>query len=126
MRYLKEISKEFVDFHTAKPKVAGSSVSQDHNEEQTDPLERLVNAHTEIQENIASELLQMVKDQSPAFLERLVVQLMHAMGYGGWSEESGEATQYTADGGIDGFINEDPLGLDTIYLQAKRLSLIHI
>jgi len=118
--YLKEISKEFVDFHTAKPKAIGITTPQDHNEEQTDPLERLVNAHSEIQDNIASELLQMIKDQSPDFLERLVVQLMHAMGYGGWSEESGEATQYTADGGVDGFINEDPLGLDTIYLQAKR------
>ena len=47
---------------------------------------------------------------------------MQAIGYGGWSESSGAATQYTADGGIDGVINEDPLGLDTIYLQAKRYS----
>ena len=45
---------------------------------------------------------------------------MQAMGYGGWSNESGQATQYTADGGVDGIINEDPLGLETIYLQAKR------
>jgi len=47
---------------------------------------------------------------------------MQAMGYGGWSKDSGQATQYSADGGIDGLINEDPLGLDTIYLQAKRYS----
>lgn len=45
---------------------------------------------------------------------------MLAMGYGGWSADAGKATQYTADGGIDGVINEDPLGLETIYLQAKR------
>lgn len=50
----------------------------------------------------------------------LVVQLMQAMGYGSSSGDSGSATQYTGDGGIDGIINEDPLGLETICLQAKR------
>ncbi len=120
VRYLKEISPEFVEFHTAKPKTA-STEQTDHNaEEVVDPLERLENAYSEIQLALASELLQMVKDQDPIFLEKLVIRLMHAMGYGGWSADSGEATQYTADGGVDGFINEDPLGLETIYLQAKR------
>jgi len=118
--YLKEISPEFVAFHKAKPKVVSVEQTQTESEDATDPLERLENAHLEIQSSLASELLQLIKDQAPIFLENLVVQLMHAMGYGGWSKESGETTQYTADGGVDGFINDDPLGLDTIYLQAKR------
>ena len=86
----------------------------------TKTLKNRGGGYLEIQSSLVSELLQMVKDQDPIFLENLVVQLMHAMGYGGWNKESGETTQYTADGGVDGFINDDPLGLDTIYLQAKR------
>lgn len=119
-KYLREISPEFVEFQRAKPKAVNTEKEQNESEDSTDPLERLENAHLEIQSSLASELLQLVKDQDPIFLENLVVQLMHAMGYGGWSKESGETTQYTADGGVDGFINDDPLGLDTIYLQAKR------
>lgn len=120
VKYLKEISPAFVEFHKAKPKTASADQDQNDTEDTTDPLERLENAHLEIQSSLANDLLQLVKDQDPIFLENLVVQLMHAMGYGGWSKESGEATQYTTDGGIDGLINDDPLGLDTIYLQAKR------
>ena len=54
------------------------------------------------------------------FFEQLVVDLMLAIGYGGSRKEAGIATQYTVDGGVDGVINEDPLGLEKIYLQAKR------
>jgi len=126
IKYLKEISPEFVEFHQAKPKIVSVEQAETESEDATDPLERLENAHLEIQSSLASELLQLVKDQDPIFLENLVVQLMHAMGYGGWSKESGETTQYTADGGVDGFINDDPLGLDTIYLQAKRYTDIAI
>lgn len=57
---------------------------------------------------------------SPAFFENLVVDLMLAMGYGGSRKDAGQATQYTQDGGIDGVIKEDKLGLEMIYLQAKR------
>jgi len=121
VRYLKQFP-EFLEFHTAKPKVATADVSGQAEEvsDPTDPLERLEQAHLEIQNSIANDLLKTIKEQTPAFLEKLVVELMQAMGYGGWSKESGSATQYTADGGVDGLINEDPLGLDTIYLQAKR------
>lgn len=85
-----------------------------------DPTERLEQAHQELQATLADDLLAQVKRQTPEFFEKLVVELMLAMGYGGWSEKAGQATQYTNDGGVDGIINEDPLGLDTIYLQAKR------
>jgi len=120
VKYLKEISPEFVEFHKAKPKAVSTEQEQNESEDTTDPLERLENAHLEIQSSLENELLQMVKEQDPIFLEKLVVQLMHAMGYGGWSKESGETTQYTSDGGIDGIINDDRLGMETIYLQAKR------
>lgn len=122
VRYLRQYP-EFLEFHTAKPnpsKNTDYSVFAEEPSDNTDPQERLEEAYAEIQNSLADELLETVKQQSPDFLERLVVQLLKAMGYGGWSEKSGSATQYTADGGIDGVINEDPLGLDTIYLQAKR------
>lgn len=88
--------------------------------EALDPTERLEEAHQELQATLADDLLALVKRQTPEFFEKLVVELMLAMGYGGWSDKAGQATQYTNDGGVDGVINEDPLGLDTIYLQAKR------
>ncbi len=88
--------------------------------EALDPTERLEQAHQELQASLADDLIAQVKRQTPEFFEKLVVELMLAMGYGGWSEKAGQATQYTNDGGVDGIINEDPLGLDTIYLQAKR------
>lgn len=71
-------------------------------------------------------MLEAVKAQAPRFLETLVVELLQSMGYGGWSSASGMATQYSSDGGIDGIINEDPLGLDSIYIQAKRYSDIPV
>lgn len=84
------------------------------------PQERLETAYQELHASLADDLLEQVKQQTPRFFELLVVQLMQAMGYGGWSENAGQATQYSNDAGVDGIINEDPLGLDTIYLQAKR------
>jgi restriction system protein len=65
-------------------------------------------------------LLELETELSPAFFERLVVQLLVAMGYGGNRANAGQVTQQSVDNGIDSIINEDPLGLDTIYLQAKR------
>tara|TARA_R110001583_G_scaffold17299_1_gene70105 strand:+ start:4975 stop:5919 length:945 start_codon:yes stop_codon:yes gene_type:complete len=84
------------------------------------PTEQMEASFAIIQSELSDEILTLIRDSSPRFFETLVVDLMLAMGYGGWSKDSGKATQYSADGGIDGVINEDPLGLDTIYLQAKR------
>lgn len=69
---------------------------------------------------LADEVLDRVRACSPAYFERLVVQLLIKMGYGGSREEAGRAVGKSGDGGIDGIINEDRLGLDAIYLQAKR------
>ncbi len=73
-----------------------------------------------IQRQVAGELLDQIMTASSQFFERLVVQLLVAMGYGGSYAEAAKVTRATGDGGIDGIINEDRLGLDVIYLQAKR------
>jgi len=75
--------------------------------------------HTEIQEALADELLQKIKGNAPEFFERLVIDLLVAMGYGGSREDAGGAVGGSNDGGIDGIINEDRLGLDVVYIQAK-------
>jgi restriction system protein len=84
------------------------------------PEESLERAHETIRKELVDEILGTVKKCSPAFFENLVVQLMLKMGYGGSRQEAGRAVGRTGDGGIDGIINEDRLGLDAIYLQAKR------
>jgi restriction system protein len=73
-----------------------------------------------LRENPASEILSSVMDSSPSFFERLVVDLLVKMGYGGNRQDAGKALGKSGDGGIDGIINEDRLGLDVIYIQAKR------
>ena len=84
------------------------------------PEEILANNFLKIRKNLALELLSKVKTCTPAFFENLVVELLVKMGYGGTIKEAGKATRLTNDGGIDGIIKEDKLGLDFIYIQAKR------
>ncbi|PTB88211.1 restriction endonuclease, partial [Pseudidiomarina aestuarii] len=88
--------------------------------EEATPTEAIEAAYQRLRDELASEIMAQIKDSSPIFFERLVVDLMIKMGYGGSRKEAGEATRPSADGGIDGIIREDRLGLDTIYLQAKR------
>jgi restriction system protein len=89
-------------------------------DESRTPQEILDTAYNTIMADVAFELLDKVKKSSPAFFETLVVDVLMAMGYGGFDESNGQVTQYSGDGGIDGIIKEDKLGLDTIYIQAKR------
>jgi restriction system protein len=84
------------------------------------PEERVEAAAKEIEDDLRAELLDRVVKASPAFFEKLVVDLLVAMNYGGAGPESGKRIGRTGDGGIDGIINEDPLGLDIVYIQAKR------
>lgn len=84
------------------------------------PEEMIESAHQKLRENLAAELLQTVKSCSPSFFERLVVDLLLKMGYGGTRRDAGKAIGKSGDGGIDGVINEDRLGLDAVYIQAKR------
>lgn len=111
---------EFADFHTARPTDSPASIVQAEPAIDATPDEQLANAHQELMQSLADELLAQVRSASPAFFEQLVVDLMIAMGYGGSRKEAGRATQATGDDGIDGIIKEDKLGLDVIYLQAKR------
>ncbi|MEB3192162.1 MAG: restriction endonuclease [Snowella sp.] len=84
------------------------------------PEEALEYSYQKIRENLASEIIDKIKSCSPTFFERLVVELLVKMGYGGSIKEAGKAVGKTGDEGIDGIIKEDRLGLDTIYIQAKR------
>ncbi|MBA4144073.1 MAG: restriction endonuclease [Nitrosospira sp.] len=84
------------------------------------PDETLREAHNKITATLASELLDRVRNSPPSFFEKLIVSLLLAMGYGGTSKEAGRALGQSGDDGIDGVIDQDPLGVDQVYLQAKR------
>lgn len=111
---------EFADFHTAKPQMVDVLGVPEASVAETTPDEQLADAHQALMQSLADELLAQVRAGTPGFFEQLVVDLMIAMGYGGSRKEAGKATQATNDDGIDGIIKEDKLGLDVIYLQAKR------
>jgi restriction system protein len=87
--------------------------------EQT-PEELIEEGYQSIRDNLAAELLSEIKNSTPQFFERLVVELLVNMGYGGSRKDAGEAIGKSGDEGIDGIIKEDRLGLDVIYIQAKR------
>lgn len=84
------------------------------------PTEQMDNAYESINSSLSDDLLAIIKELTPAFFERLVVDLLVAMGYGGDFKNAAMVTQYSKDDGIDGIIKEDKLGLDNIYIQAKR------
>lgn len=88
--------------------------------EEVPPEESLENAYQQVRRQIEAGLLRLIMDNPPDLLERVVVDLVVRMGYGGTRKDAGEALGKTGDEGIDGIIKEDPLGLDIIYLQAKR------
>lgn len=77
-------------------------------------------AHQQIRSDLAADLIRRIKDSPPSFFERLVVELLVKMGYGSSRKDAGKALGKSGDEGIDGIINEDRLGLDNIYIQAKR------
>lgn len=112
---------EFGAFHGARQN-NDAPITQAEPVEDITPDEQLNQAHQALMLSLADELLTQVRGASPTFFEQLVVDLMIAMGYGGSRKEAGRATQQTNDDGIDGIIKEDKLGLDVIYLQAKRWS----
>ena len=84
------------------------------------PSEALETAYENLRDELADELLARLKKSSPSFFERVVVELLVKMGYGGSRADAGKAIGKTGDGGIDGIIKEDKLGLDVVYIQAKR------
>jgi restriction system protein len=113
---------EFIIFKTnSKTKETRREVSNgDSSETPKTPEESLELYYLKIREGLADELLESIKSCSPSFFEKLVIDLLIKMGYGGSRKEAGQAVGKTRDGGIDGIIKEDKLGLDIIYIQAKR------
>lgn len=92
----------------------------DDDSEEISPLEQLEQAHKRLRQTLASDLIDSMKHMEPAAFEQLVVDVLVAMGYGGTVADAGQAIGRSGDGGIDGVIKEDRLGLDFIYVQAKR------
>ncbi|MBF0551760.1 MAG: restriction endonuclease [Deltaproteobacteria bacterium] len=89
-------------------------------EETQTPEEAIEVAYLKIKQNLADEILETIKNCSPSFFEKLVVEVLVKMGYGGTREDAGKIIGKSGDEGIDGIINEDRLGLDVIYIQAKK------
>jgi restriction system protein len=112
---------EFEEFRQAKPTSTGGEETPATTgaDEQT-PEERIDTAHREMRSALAAEILDRVFDQSPEFFEQLVLDVLFAMGYGGSRDDAAERLGQSGDEGVDGVIREDRLGLDLIYVQAKR------
>ncbi len=113
---------QFPEYIEARTKKKGADNLSDEIEEKTGrtPEESMEAAYRHINNDLESEILQTIKSCSPRFFELLVVDLIVRMGYGGSRQDAGKAVGKSADGGIDGIIKEDKLGLDNVYIQAKK------
>lgn len=112
---------EFIAFQNYKRNETEEVTKNDITEtEKQTPEETIENSYQTVRQSLAFDLLDTVRKLSPLFFERLVVELLVKMGYGGSMKDAGEAIGKTGDEGIDGTIKEDKLGLDIIYIQAKR------
>lgn len=114
--------KQYDEFNEFQNKV---NPKEEKQETETDyknqtPEELIETAFHDFQKSLAEELLDKIRNVSPSFFEKLVVALLVKMGYGGSIKDAGQAIGRTGDEGIDGIIKEDKLGLDVIYIQAKR------
>ena len=118
MKYL-ERYPEFTEFRNSSKSVSEESGDVQEYEEST-PEELMGIGHRKLQNDLAYELLDNIKRCSPSFFERLVIDLLVKIGYGGSREDAGKAIGKSGDEGIDGIIKEDKLGLDIIYVQAKK------
>ena len=117
-----DVNPQFFYYATKEKKAKPEVVEKSHESHAVDPEESIHNAVHQMEEALISELLDRVKKISPSDFEKLVVQLLVKMGYGGSIEDAATITKYSGDEGIDGIIKEDILGLDSIYIQAKRYS----
>ena len=115
---------EFVAFHSAKSKLetpaSGTDIQTAGTDESATPEEAIADALAQIDAKLETDLLARIRENSPTFFEGLVVDLIVAMGYGGSRENVVQQIGKSGDQGIDGIVNEDPLGLDVVYIQAKR------
>jgi len=112
--------KEFRDFRQRKRKPHDKTKETNKEDIEKTPAEALEAAYENLREDLAKELLQQIKKCPPSLFEKIVVELLVKMGYGGSRKDAGQAIGRSGDEGIDGIIKEDKLGLDIIYIQAKR------
>ena len=113
----------FVEFYTANAATSSPTESQAATaatESTSTPEEQIDAAHAVLTSALRAELLTRILEQTPSFFERVIVDLLVAMGYGGSHENAAMRFGKSGDGGIDGIVDEDRLGLDRIYIQAKR------
>ena len=118
-QWKEDYKKDWQEKHSSENNNTASFQQEEMETNQT-PEELLEGAYSQLKEELAIELIEKIKECSPNFFERLVVDLLIKMGYGGSRKEAGKIIGKSGDGGIDGIINEDKLGLDTIYIQAKK------
>lgn len=118
MNYLKEFP-EYNEFRESAREDSDESHVEEELEELT-PEEALEEAYQKIRQDLSEEVLRAVIESSPGFFEKLVVELLVKMGYGGSRRDAAQAVGKSGDEGIDGIIDEDRLGLSTIYIQAKK------
>jgi restriction system protein len=115
---------EFVKFRdgpvNGDAEIIPGPIAVSSSEETVPPEEQLEQAHSALVSTLISDVVDMLKSSTPLRFEQIVVDVITSMGYGGSRQEAGKAIGKSGDEGIDGIINEDRLGLDTIYLQAKR------
>ncbi|TWH49265.1 restriction endonuclease [Sporomusa sp. KB1] len=110
----------FRDSSQSANAITKEEASDEASESEKTPRELMDACYQELRAALADELLQQIADQTPAFFEQLVLDLLLKMGYGGSREDAAQVVGKTGDEGIDGIIKEDRLGLDVIYVQAKR------
>jgi restriction system protein len=119
VKFLKQFS-EFLEFQQGTKKADSEDVDAANEEAQATPEETLEASYVNLRRTLAEELIDRVKKCPPKFFEKLVVDLLVSMGYGGSRKDASQAVGQSGDDGIDGIIKEDKLGLDVVYLQAKR------
>lgn len=119
IRYLKKFP-DYLELSESWRKGTSSNDKEEEIQIPQTPEELLESSYQDIRKSLAQEILSKIKLCSPAFFEKLVVELLVKMGYGGSRSDAGKAIGKSGDEGIDGIIKEDKLGLDIIYIQAKR------
>jgi len=119
IRFLRQFP-EFLEFQQGTRRTESEDGVGATEEAQATPEETLEASYLNLRRTLAQELLDRVKKCPPKFFEKLVVDLLVSMGYGGSRKDAGQAIGQSGDDGIDGIIKEDKLGLDVVYLQAKR------
>ena len=113
--------RKFPEYEAARTRVRkGKEGDSSKDEDDKTPAEQLEEAYQTLRDSLASEIIAQLKAASPIFFEKVVVEVLVKMGYGGSRKDAGQAIGRSGDEGIDGIIKEDRLGLDIIYIQAKK------